>query len=178
MVSSMHSKTLIFAALFASAAAVGATLAPSTEIEAAQPAAQPGPYSAPPAHYLPPESYSRATAAPYTGAPYIASAVDRWRSLRQTDSLPFSSYAAFLTSYRGWPGEASMRKTAERAISPESTSPREVVSSSACCRRPARSATPAMPSRCSPKGMSPRRARRHAKPGSEACCRERTKNGC
>ena len=128
MVSSMHSKTLIFAALLASAAAVGATLAPSTEIEAAQPAAQSGPYSAPPAHYLPPESYSRATAAPYTGAPYIASAVDRWRSLRQTDSLPFSSYASFLTSYRGWPGEATMRKTAERAISPESTSPREVVS--------------------------------------------------
>ena len=45
----------------------------------------------------------------------IASDVARWNSLRQSDSLPFSSYASFLLSHRGWPGETAMRRTAEKA---------------------------------------------------------------
>jgi soluble lytic murein transglycosylase len=61
-------------------------------------------------------------------SPRIGSAIERWSSLRQTDSHPFSSYASFLTSHRGWPGEAAMRRTAERAIDPMTTRPGEVTS--------------------------------------------------
>ncbi|MDQ8754858.1 lytic transglycosylase domain-containing protein [Sphingosinicella sp. LHD-64] len=57
----------------------------------------------------------------------IAGAVARWNSLRQSDSLPFSSYASFLSTYRGWPGETAMRRTAERRLSVEPVSPREVL---------------------------------------------------
>jgi soluble lytic murein transglycosylase len=51
----------------------------------------------------------------------IAADIDRWNALRQTDSLPFSSYASFLLSHRGWPGETAMRRAAEQrseAVSP------------------------------------------------------------
>ncbi|MEA3051658.1 MAG: soluble lytic murein transglycosylase [Sphingomonadales bacterium] len=52
----------------------------------------------------------------YSPVPAAVSAdLARWNSLRQTDSLPFSSYASFLMSHRGWPGETAMRKTAEKA---------------------------------------------------------------
>ena len=44
----------------------------------------------------------------------IGSDVARWNSLRQSDNLPFSSYASFLLSHRGWPGETAMRRSAER----------------------------------------------------------------
>jgi len=44
----------------------------------------------------------------------IAGDVARWNSLRQSDNLPFSSYASFLLGHRGWPGETAMRRTAER----------------------------------------------------------------
>jgi soluble lytic murein transglycosylase len=47
--------------------------------------------------------------------PAVSADLARWNSLRQTDSLPFSSYASFLMSHRGWPGETAMRKTAEKA---------------------------------------------------------------
>ena len=50
-----------------------------------------------------------------------------WNSLRQSDSLPFSSYATFLLGHRGWPGEAAMRRVAERRLSLEAASPGEVV---------------------------------------------------
>ena len=44
----------------------------------------------------------------------IASSVARWHSLRQSDSHPFSAYAAFLVTHPGWPGETAMRRSAER----------------------------------------------------------------
>ena len=44
----------------------------------------------------------------------IASDIELWNSLRQSDNLPFSMYASFLLSHRGWPGETAMRRTAER----------------------------------------------------------------
>ena len=47
--------------------------------------------------------------------PAVSSALARWNSLRQTDNLPFASYASFLMAHRGWPGETAMRKTAEKA---------------------------------------------------------------
>jgi soluble lytic murein transglycosylase len=61
------------------------------------------------------------------GSAAVASDIARWNALRQTDSLPFSSYASFLITHKGWPGEASMRRTAERAIDPNSVSPGEVL---------------------------------------------------
>lgn len=57
----------------------------------------------------------------------IAADIDRWNALRQTDSLPFSSYATFLLSHRGWPGEAGMRRAAEQRLSQESAYPAEVI---------------------------------------------------
>lgn len=57
----------------------------------------------------------------------IASAVSRWSALRQSDSLPFSSYSTFLVSYRGWPGEAALRRSAEARLSVETVSPRDVI---------------------------------------------------
>ncbi len=57
----------------------------------------------------------------------IASSVARWNSLRQSDSLPFSSYASFLLSHPGWPGETAMRRTAERQIDPASASAAEII---------------------------------------------------
>ncbi|MEA3041929.1 MAG: soluble lytic murein transglycosylase [Sphingomonadales bacterium] len=60
-------------------------------------------------------------------APAIASDVARWNSLRQSDAFPFSTYASFLTTLRGWPGEAAMRRTAERKIDTNSVSPSEVL---------------------------------------------------
>lgn len=49
--------------------------------------------------------------------PAVAADIARWNSLRQTDGLSFSSYASFLMSHRGWPGETAMRRTAEKANS-------------------------------------------------------------
>src|SRR4051812_17881002 len=65
----------------------------------------------------PPQPQPQAAPAPYySPVPAAVSAdLDRWNSLRQTDSLPFSSYASFLIGHRGWPGETAMRKTAEKA---------------------------------------------------------------
>ena len=74
------------------------------------PAAMQGPVAPvpPPAPPRPVAAYSPVPAA-------VAADLARWNSLRQTDSLPFSSYASFLMSHRGWPGETAMRRTAEKA---------------------------------------------------------------
>ena len=60
-------------------------------------------------------------------APAIAVDIARWNSLRQSDSLPFTSYASFLIGHRGWPGEAAMRRTAERQADPSVANPGEIV---------------------------------------------------
>ena len=73
-----------------------------------------GPYS----------SYPTARPAAPSGA--IAADIERWTALRQTDALPFSTYASFLLSHRGWPGEASLRRTAEQRLSLESAYPGDV----------------------------------------------------
>ena len=49
-----------------------------------------------------------------TASPAIASALAEWRALRQTDALPFDSYAGFTQRHPGWPGEAANRRAAER----------------------------------------------------------------
>ena len=55
----------------------------------------------------------------------IASTIAQWRSLQQTDALPFDSYASFLMNHPGWPGESGRRRAAERQAS--SASPSSVV---------------------------------------------------
>lgn len=66
---------------------------------------------------MPPQVQPRPAPA-YSPVPAgVAADIARWNSLRQTDSLPFSAYASFLMSHRGWPGETAMRRTAEKANS-------------------------------------------------------------
>ena len=68
-----------------------------------------------------PEPPSAAVSSP------VAGAIAQWNALRQSDNNSFSSYAAFLTRYRGWPGEAGLRRSAERRLSTETASPDEVI---------------------------------------------------
>ena len=63
-------------------------------------------------------------AAPYSP---VAADIAQWNALRQSDSLSFSSYASFLSRTRGWPGEAAMRRSAERRLSSEAAAPGDVV---------------------------------------------------
>jgi soluble lytic murein transglycosylase len=64
----------------------------------------------------------------YQPASYgIGSAIARWHSLRQSDSNSFSTYASFLTRYRNWPGEAGLRRSAERSIEASGAAPGEVI---------------------------------------------------
>ncbi len=44
----------------------------------------------------------------------MAATIAQWRALRQTDALPFDSYAGFLMAHPGWPGESASRRAAER----------------------------------------------------------------
>jgi soluble lytic murein transglycosylase len=74
-----------------------------------------------------PGAVARAPSSSYSVSPAIASSIARWNSLRQSDDLPFSAYAAFLSGHRGGPGEAAMRRTAEKAIAAETSSPSEVI---------------------------------------------------
>ena len=66
--------------------------------------------------------------APASGvSPAIASALSQWNTLRQSDGNSFSSYATFLMSHQGWPGESGLRKAAEKAINPDGDSAGQVV---------------------------------------------------
>ena len=124
--SSMHRKALTLALLAASVTAIAASSDPIAIRKVAPVAMQSVPAAVPPAtlpSYLQPAARSYAP----SSSASIQQALARWKSLRQSDSLPFSSYASFLTSYRGWPGETAMRKTAERAIDPNGTSSGEVI---------------------------------------------------
>lgn len=58
----------------------------------------------------------------------LSSAIAQWKSLNQSDSYGFSSYASFMLAHPGWPGEASMRKTAERSIRPDTESASQIIS--------------------------------------------------
>jgi soluble lytic murein transglycosylase len=129
----MHKQALSLTLLLASAAAAGAvaTAGPAPLVKklglnqappAAQGPSQPTPAPMPP--YQAPLPYSP----PRPAYSPVSSALAQWNSLRQSDGHPFSSYASFLSRYPGWPGEQAMRKTAERAINPATSSPGEVVS--------------------------------------------------
>lgn len=56
----------------------------------------------------------------------LAEAILTWDRLRQSDNLTFPEYAAFLRDHPGWPGEAAMRRAAERGLKPDLISPSEV----------------------------------------------------
>jgi soluble lytic murein transglycosylase len=51
---------------------------------------------------------------PFSGS--ISGAISDWDMLRRSDNMPFASYARFLISYPGWPGESVMRKNAENML--------------------------------------------------------------
>ncbi|HEV2569317.1 lytic transglycosylase domain-containing protein [Sphingomonas sp.] len=63
----------------------------------------------------------------YSANDGVASAISQWNALRQTDNLPFDSYASFLIAHPGWPGEQAMRRTAERALQPGIVAPGRIV---------------------------------------------------
>ena len=46
----------------------------------------------------------------------LSYAISEWQGLRQSDALPFANYARFLVAHPGWPDEARVRKSAERAL--------------------------------------------------------------
>ena len=69
-------------------------------------------------------TYPTAQTPPSTSS--IGPDIDRWNALRQSDSLPFSAYATFLLSHRGWPGEAALRRAAEQRLSQEAAYPGDV----------------------------------------------------
>jgi len=53
-------------------------------------------------------------------------ALSEWNALRQSEALPFSSYARFLIAHPGWPMEAALRKSAERALRTDAEDPQLV----------------------------------------------------
>jgi soluble lytic murein transglycosylase len=57
----------------------------------------------------------------------LSTAVAQWNAIRQSETLPFSSYADFLIAHPGWPNEAALRKSAERNLRPDSASPTTVI---------------------------------------------------
>jgi soluble lytic murein transglycosylase len=109
----MQKKALVLSLLGMSAMSVAAvaTGVRPAHIAKILPAAVQGAVQAP----APPQVQPRPAPAYSPVASSIASDLARWNSLRQTDSLPFSAYASFLMSHRGWPGETAMRRTAEKA---------------------------------------------------------------
>jgi soluble lytic murein transglycosylase len=57
----------------------------------------------------------------------LSGAVAQWNAIRQSEALPFSSYAEFLIAHPGWPSELVLRKNAERALRPDFASPTSVI---------------------------------------------------
>ena len=57
----------------------------------------------------------------------LGSAIAQWKGLQQADNYPFASYASFVLSHPGWPGETAMRKNAEKMLRAEGESPTLVV---------------------------------------------------
>lgn len=122
--SSMHRKALTMTLLLSSAA-IGGAIAPHAVPRLVPAALQASAGDVPAA--VPQTPQPAYQPSPIVAAPRMSNALAQWNSLRQTDNLPFSSYASFLRNYRGWPGETALRRTAERAIDPNTTSPSEVV---------------------------------------------------
>ena len=102
----MHKRAGLFLLLGASAAAIAGSTVGQLQVS------KPVPPPVAPAAVAPMAAVVQT--APTANA--IATSIARWNSLRQSDNLPFTAYASFLLSHRGWPGETAMRRTAERQI--------------------------------------------------------------
>lgn len=115
MSSTQHS--VAFTAL---AAALAAVAMPAC----AQPVSPP---STPPVQQaiLPPAATVQPLPAPRPTDP-LSNAVYEWKLIQQSESLSFSTYAAFMIAHPGWPGEATTRKNAERSLRPDGENPRLV----------------------------------------------------
>ena len=57
----------------------------------------------------------------------LSAAITEWRSLRQSNSAPFESYARFLLAHPGWPGDVAMRRAAEASLATPGWSPSTAV---------------------------------------------------
>ncbi|MFM9978895.1 MAG: lytic transglycosylase domain-containing protein [Sphingomonadaceae bacterium] len=53
-------------------------------------------------------------------------AIQEWSALRQSEAMSFAAYARFLLDHPGWPAEAALRKSAERALGSGTGEPRLV----------------------------------------------------
>jgi len=53
----------------------------------------------------------------------LSGAIAEWNAVRQSEALPFASYAGFLLAHPGWPQESVVRRNAERALRPDDVSP-------------------------------------------------------
>ena len=95
------------AAVLVSTAAIAATVTPELQPDRTDAAA----------------SFAPASPAPAWRDDLLQQAVAEWRRLRQSDSLAFVDYANFLLAHPGWPGEAGMRRAAERRIDPNGFDP-------------------------------------------------------
>jgi soluble lytic murein transglycosylase len=120
----MHRKLLLLGFVSVSAGSLAAVTAGmhGVKVSAVLPAAMQtygGPVYAPPP--------VAPTTSEYGVSPAVASALTQWNALRQSDANSFSAFANFLLSHQGWPGEASMRKAAEKAIDPDRDSAGQVV---------------------------------------------------
>jgi len=86
-----------------------------------------------------PRQFAAATPAASSAAPASSTAasvptrsdplwtvINEWNRLRQSDRYSFNDYAAFLIAHRGWPGEAALRRAAERQIVPGQTDPTRI----------------------------------------------------
>ena len=57
----------------------------------------------------------------------LAASIAEWKSLQQSSSSGFDSYARFLLAHPGWPGETALRRMAEKALDSGGWSPSTVV---------------------------------------------------
>ncbi|WP_249341458.1 lytic transglycosylase domain-containing protein [Sphingomonas sp. 3P27F8] len=57
----------------------------------------------------------------------LAQSFAQWKTLQQTDALPFDSYATFLLAHPGWPGESANRRAAERQAATGTASPSALI---------------------------------------------------
>src|SRR3954465_8693817 len=125
ILSSMQKKALALGLMSVSAAAMGASGGAVRPLEFARilPAAVQSAVLAPSTEPIP----APPAPSPVYMPPALASALAQWNSLRQSDNNSFSSYVSFLISHRGWPGETGLRKSAEKAATPETSAPAQVV---------------------------------------------------
>lgn len=71
--------------------------------------------------------YASSIVQPARASDPIANAVYEWKSLSQSDSFSFSSYANFLINHPGFPDATAMRKNAEKMLRPGLESNEQVI---------------------------------------------------